>query len=308
VTSSASALPGRKRRGLSIAGRRQLIAWSMLTPAIASVVFLLAWPIWVAVSASLRIGNAMTVSRLSTLPLGWGNWERVLGDSDTWTSLLLSVEYTVGSMVPAFILGVGLAVLLNREFPGRRWIRSLMMLPWAVPGIVAGVAWLWLLDGSYGLINGLLRSVGIQGVAWYARSDTAMVAIILPTLWKAFPFFTLTALAAMQAIPEVLYEAARVDGAAAPELFRYITWPGIRAPMLLALVLNSLWAFKEIDIIYATTSGGPAGATDVLAMHVYQTAFEDFNMGPAAALGLLMMVFSGVLLLMAVPQLRQRFF
>lgn len=295
-------------RGLTTAQRRAVIAWAMLAPAIASVLFLLAWPTWVAVSSSLRVGNTMSVARLNTLPFGLANWRRILADADTWNSLLLSLKYTFGSMLPAFALGTGLAVLLNRDFPGRRWVRSLMMLPWAVPGIVAGVAWLWLLDDSYGLVNGLLRGAGLPGVAWYDRSDTAMIAVIMPTLWKAFPFFTLTALAAMQAIPDALYEAARVDGASRAALFRHITWPGIRAPMLLALVLNALWALKEIDIIYATTGGGPARATDVLAMHVYQTAFEDFRMGPAAALGLLLMAVSAVMLLMAWPQLRQRFF
>jgi multiple sugar transport system permease protein len=115
-------------------------------------------------------------------------------------------------------------------------------------------------------------------------------------------------LAAMQSIPGQLYEAARIDGANALALFRHVTWPGIRGPALLAVILNSLWAFKELDIIFAATGGGPAGATETLALTVYLEAFANFRLGSASALGLLMMLLCAVLVLMALPRLRRRFF
>jgi multiple sugar transport system permease protein len=290
--------------------RRPLLAYAMLSPAIVAVIFLIAYPIWVAINVSTREGRTMNIARIDRLPRGWGNYERVLDDPANWEALLRSAIYVVGSVAPAFLIGLALALLLNRNFPGRRWVRSLMMLPWAVPGVVTSIAFLWLLDGSYGVVNSMLRSVGLmQGdIAWYARQETAMFAVIVPTVWKGFPFFALTLLAAMQAIPHQLYEAARIDGASAVDQFRYVTWPGIRGPGLLAVILHSLWAFKELDIIYAATGGGPAGATETLALRVYLEAFQFFRLGSASAMGLMMMALCAVLVLLALPRLRARFF
>lgn len=304
-TTGLPAPPRRRRRK-----RINLLAWGMLAPAMASVALLLLWPMWLAVSLSFHQGQSMNVLRLSRLPLGLGNWRNALSDAVNWQALGHSAVYVVGSVVPTFAVGIILALLLNRAFPGRRILRSLMLLPWAVPGIVVAVAFAWLLDGSYGLVNALLRDLGVirQNIAWFAEINTAMLAVILPTAWKALPFFTLTALAALQSIPAMLYEAAEIDGAGRLAQFRHVTWPAIRAPMTLALVLNGLWAFKEIDVIYATTGGGPAGATEVLAIRVWHAAFEDFHMGEAAALGLCMMAICVVLTLIAMPQINRRFF
>jgi len=290
--------------------RRPLLAYALLSPAIVAVAFLIGYPIWLAVDVSLREGRTMNILRLDRLPRGWGNYARILDEPANWDALVRSAIYVVGSVTPAFLIGLGLALLLNRAFPGRRWIRSLMMLPWAVPGVVTSIAFLWLLDGSYGVVNSLLRRTGLlEGdIAWYARQETAMLAVIVPTVWKGFPFFALTLLAAMQAIPHQLYEAARIDGASPIDLFRHVTWPGIRGPGLLAVTLHSLWVFKELDIIFAATGGGPAGATETLALRVYLEAFQFFRLGSASALGLMMMALCAILVLLSLPRMRARFF
>lgn len=290
--------------------RRTVLAYGLLAPAVVAVAFLIAYPLYLAIAVSFREGRTMNLARLDRLPVGWGNYTRVLDDPALWSAFARSVVYVGGSILPAFVIGVLLAILLNRVFPGRRWLRSVMMLPWAVPGVIVSIAFLWLFDGSYGIVNSLLRRAGVanEGIAWFARQDTAMLAVIVPTVWKAFPFFALTALAAMQAIPLALYEAARIDGAGAFAQHRYVTWPGIRGPMLLALVLNALWALKELDIVYVTTGGGPAGATETLALRIYFEAFQYFRLGSASALGLMLMVLCAILVLLALPRMRQRFF
>jgi multiple sugar transport system permease protein len=290
--------------------RRPLLAYALLAPAMIAVAFLIAYPLWLAISVSTREGRTMNIARLDRLPRGLGNYERILDEPANWDALLRSIVYVAGSVAPAFVIGLGLALLLNRGFPGRRWIRSLMMLPWAVPGVVASIAFLWLLDGSYGVFNSILRRIGLmQGdIAWFARQETAMLAVIVPTIWKSFPFFALTLLAAMQAIPLQLYEAARIDGAGALDQFRHITWPGVRGPGLLAVALNALWVFKELDIIFAATGGGPAGATETLALRVYLEAFQFFRLGSASALGLMMMALCALLVLLSLPRMRARFF
>src|SRR5207244_8293678 len=176
--------------------------------------------------------------------------------------------------------GVLTAVLRVRALPGLRWFGSFILLVWAVAGVIVSLGLLWLLDGSFAVVNALLRQAGwlSTDLAWFANDDTALGAVIVATAWKAYPFFTLTLLAGLQAIPTTLYEAARVDGASAWQRFRFITWPGIRAPAALGAILNTLWALREFDIIYVTTGGGPDRATETLAVRIYQEAFAFFRM------------------------------
>ena len=225
---------------------------------------LIAWPIYVVVQMSLRPGKALALSELMSRPLGLANYDRVLHQQALWDAFGHSAVYTIGSLAPAFLAGLLFALLFHRAFPARRWLRSLLLLPWAVPGVVVSITFLWMLDASYGVFNAILRDLGVTGsdIAWFVDARTAMAAVIVPTVWKSFPFFTITLLAALQSIPSSLYEAARVDGASAWQQFVHVTWPGIKRPALLAVLLNALWTFREFDIIYAATrrrTGGRDG-------------------------------------------------
>jgi len=233
----------------------------------------------------------------------------VLHQQALWDAFWHSAVYTVGSLVPAFVAGLLFALLFHRAFPARRWLRSLLLLPWAVPGVVVSITFLWMLDASYGVVNAVLRDLGILStdIAWFVDARTAMAAVLVPTVWKSFPFFAITILAALQSIHETLYEAARVDGASAWQRFRYVTWPGIRGPALLAALLNALWTFREFDIIYASTRGGPAGATETLGILVYREAFESFRFGTAAAIGVLMLGTATIFVALSMRVLRKEF-
>jgi multiple sugar transport system permease protein len=244
------------------------------------------------------------------LPLGLSHYRDVLSDPATWASAVTTLVYTAGSMGPAFFGGFAFALLLNERFPGRRWLRSLALLPWAVPGVLVSVLFLWLLDASYGIVNAALRDLGLisRDVAWFTDERTAMAAVIAPTIWKSMPFFTLTILAALQAVPEELYEAARMDGANRLQRLRFVTWPAVRGAAVLALVLNTLWAFREFDIIFATTGGGPYRATETLGIRAYQEAFSYFEIGRACVLGMVMLAFAMLLVLAARRPLQKEFF
>lgn len=304
---SSASLP--LRRG-TLARRERYFAYALLAPAIVAVFALIAYPMYLIFAMSFREGKSLNFLALHTRPFGLGNYEAVLTDSATWHSVWVSFAYTFGTIVPAFVIGLGTAVLLNRVFPLRRWLRSLMLLPWAVPGVMVSIVFLWLFDASFGVVNYFLRTLGLitTDVAWYTNESTALVAVIVPTIWKSYPFFTLTLLAAMQSIPGNLYEAAEVDGASAWQRFANITWPGIRGQATLALVLNGLWAFREFDIIYAATNGGPAKATETLGIRAYNEAFGYFYMGRAAVIGVLMLVIALIAVLLARKQLRKEFF
>jgi multiple sugar transport system permease protein len=291
-------------------GRSRWVGYALLSPALLAVGFLIAYPLYLVVATSLRQGKTLNLLRLSELPIGLGNYRTVLASEATWHSVGVTLLYLVGTIGPAFAIGLGTALLLNRTFPGRRWLRSFILLPWAVPGAIVSIVFLWLLDGSFGVVNALLRAAGwlSTDLAWFATDDTALGAVIVATIWKAYPFFTLTLLAALQAIPASLYEAAQVDGAGPWERFRYVTWPGLRAAATLAVILNTLWALREFDIIYLTTGGGPDRATETLAVRIYQEAFAFFRMGTASALGVLTMALAGLLVLASLRALRREYF
>jgi len=294
----------------TLARRERLFAYTLLAPAVLAVLALIAWPMYLIVSISFREGKSLNFLALGSRPLGFGNYEVVLTDAATWHSVLVSFVYTFGTIVPAFLIGLSTALLLNRMFPFRRWLRSLMLLPWAAPGVMVSIVFLWLFDSSFGVVNYALRSLGVMStdIAWYTSESTALFAVIVPTIWKAYPFFTLTLLAALQSIPGNLYEAADVDGASSWQRFVNITWPGIRGQAVLALVLNGLWAFREFDIIFAATGGGPAKATETLGIRAYNEAFGYFYMGRAAVVGVLMLVIALAFVLFARRELRKEFF
>ncbi len=291
-------------------GRSRWVGYALLAPALAAVGFLILYPLYLVLATSFRQGRTLNVLRLSELPFGFANYRTIFASEATWHSVFVTVVYLVGTIAPAFLIGLGTALLLNRAFPGRRWLRSFILLPWAVPGVIVSIVFLWLLDGSFGVVNALLRQAGwlTTDLAWFANEDTALAAVIVPTVWKAYPFFTLTLLAALQSIPSSLYEAAVVDGATRWQSFRYITWPGIRASAALAAILNTLWALREFDIIYLTTGGGPDRATETLAVRIYQEAFAFFRMGTASALGVLTMGMAMLLVLMSIRTIRREYF
>jgi len=303
TTSGRAARPARRR-----AARTQLFALLLLLPALLVLAALLLYPLIKVVDLSFRVGSTMNFLRIGEQPLGFDNYVRLLNSRDFWSSVRVSALYVGGSLALSFVVGLWSALLLNNKMPARRWLRTVILLPWAVPGIVAAVIFTWMFDGSYGFFNAVLRATSISDAdtAWLMSSSTALWGVILPTAWKAYPLITLTILAALQTIPEDLYEAASIDGASRFQLFRYITWPGIVAAALMSLLISALWISMDVDIIFGSTGGGPANATATLPLFIYDEAFQYFRMGVAAAGGVMMMLavatISGITLFVAERQ------
>jgi multiple sugar transport system permease protein len=274
--------------------QRQLVGVVLLAPALLTLFALIVYPLFKVAEYSIRVGHTMNLSKLGTLPLGFDNFQRVLQDDAFWHSILVSAGYVVGTVGGAFLLGLFSALLLNAPIPLRRLWRTIVLIPWAVPSVVASIIFLWMLDGSFGVVNAILRDLGLTatGLNWFLDNRTALIAVIVPSVWKLYPLFTLTLLAVMQSIPEELYEAASVDGCRGYRKFVHITWPGIRGSALLICLIGALWAFRDIDIIYATTRGGPNRATETVALYVYNEAFQYLRMGSAAAAGVVMVIFA----------------
>lgn len=288
--------------------RDTIFAYATLTPTLAVVAVLMAYPFYIAIDLSLRGGQVRTLDGLGALPLTLANYVQVLSDPGLLADLARSAVYTLGVLIPAFAIGLGLALLLNRAFPGRRVIRPLVLLPWAIPGVAVSAAFGWMLDASYGVINSVLRNLGIisENIAWLADPRSSMVAVIIPTVWKYYPFFTLVLLAALQGIPREQYEAAQLDGANAPRQFRYVTWPALRTASSLAIVITAIGIFREFDFIFPLTGGGPNESTQTLAIRIYNEAFQFFELGTAAALGVVTMVIATAVLTLFTRALRNQ--
>lgn len=304
VSTGSEDTPVRPQRGSKqtpTQKRDRRFAYITLSPTLAVVGLLMAYPFYIAIDLSLRGGSIRSLGDVSSLPLTLDNYVEVLTDPGLLGDIWRSVVYTIGVLAPAFFIGLLLALLLNRKFPGRRIFRPLVLLPWAIPGVAVSAAFVWMLDASYGVINYLLRSVGLieENIAWLANSDTAMFAVIVPTVWKYYPFFTLVLLAALQAIPGEQYEAAQLDGAGAWQQFHYITWPSVRTASSLAIIITGIGIFREFDFIFPLTGGGPNEATQTLAIRIYNEAFQFFEMGVAAALGVITMAIAGSVLVAA---------
>ncbi|MEU8825222.1 sugar ABC transporter permease [Streptomyces sp. NPDC048636] len=234
---------------------------------------------------------------------GLSNFADVL-QRDFWPTLEHTLVFTVGTTVASFSLGFALALALNAGLRGSGFLRGLFLFPWVIPGVVTSFLWMWIFNANYGLLNGALIKLHLidESVTWLGEPGTAMFAVIVTKTWASFPWMMVMMLAALQTVPGELYEAAAVDGAGMVRRFRSITWPGVRAIAVLALLLEFIWNFQHFDTIYVLTGGGPANSTQTFAVAVYQSAFQGFDLGRASALGglwmlLLLVMVSGYLFL-----------
>ena len=282
---------------LSLRQREQRQAWVLLAPMLLVMLLLTAWPllrtIWLSFTDAALIGSGETPARI-----GLENYLYALSDPDFRASIWRTLYFTLVSVTFEGVIGVLVALLLNQKFVGRNVLRVLVIMPWALPTIVNAMMWRLNFNPDYGSINALLSQLGIiDGYrSWLGSPDAALNAVMFADIWKNYPLVTLLVLAALQSIPEDLFEAARLDGASAWRRFRAITFPAIVAPLGVALVLRTIDAFKIFDIIYVMTRGGPVDSTKTLSFFVYQESFSYLRAGSGAAYAILMTLMCALLI------------
>jgi multiple sugar transport system permease protein len=282
---------------LSLRQREQRQAWVLLAPMLLVMLLLTAWPllrtIWLSFTDAALIGSGETPAWI-----GLENYLYALSDPDFRASIWRTLYFTLVSVTFEGIIGVLVALLLNQKFVGRNVLRVLVILPWALPTIVNAMMWRLNFNPDYGSINALLSQLGIiDGYrSWLGSPDSALNAVMFADIWKNYPLVTLLVLAALQSIPDDLFEAARLDGASAWRRFRAITFPAIVAPLGVALVLRTIDAFKIFDIIYVMTRGGPVDSTKTLSFFVYQESFSYLRAGSGAAYAILMTLMCALLI------------
>ncbi|ACZ86430.1 carbohydrate ABC transporter permease [Streptosporangium roseum] len=224
-------------------------------------------------------------------PVGVGNWERFFTDADMWMSWLRTVIYFVLTVGLEMLLGVGIALCLYRVLRGRNILLSLILLPMFAAPVIVGLLGRYLTDSTFGLYAWMLRSLGFSGDI-LGDPTTAFAAVVLMDVWEWTPLIALITLAGLSSVPQSVREAAAVDGAPGWMTLRYIVFPAISNVLLVALLIRSMDAIRYFDIIWVTTNGGPADATKIVPIRLYETAFRFFDFGYAAAIGLAMLAFS----------------
>ncbi len=277
------ALPAIGKELSSISRNKRLtearMAYLLNAPALALILVLTVYPIIDAFWVSLHQYRLRHPGEF--LFVGFQNYLTLLQTSDFWNALYVTLLFTFWSTILVLIIAVGVGLVLNEPFRGRGILRALILLPWAMPGVVNALMWQWVFNGQVGILNGVLYSLGIidHYHAWLIEGATMYPSLIFANVWNTFPFSTLIILAALQSVPSELYDAARVDRAGVFDRFRYITLPWLIHPILIVLILQALGGLRLFDIIYLLTGGGPGNATTTIGYAAYQTAFLDFDFG-----------------------------
>lgn len=265
--------------------RLHLLPYMLALPIVLYEVLFLVYPI-----VQGFIGSFQRIELASRQPpvwVGFSNYQRMLSDPEFWKVMRVTLTFTLLVIFVAVGAGLLTAVLFNRPFKFRGIARAAMMLPWSFPEVPVVMIFLWILSPQFGVVNIFARMLpGVhENPQWLLVPWLAMAWVVLIASWKAFPFYSLVILAALQSVPQELYEAAEVDGANRFQLFWHITIPSIRTTLELLVVLASIFSFKQFTIIYLLTGGGPSGATETIVMRIYNTAFRFYDYSYATALG-----------------------
>ncbi|MBD2081842.1 sugar ABC transporter permease [Leptolyngbya sp. FACHB-17] len=264
--------------------RERRAGWFLTIPALVILALVFAYPILRAFWQSLFAINLGT--QLNPQFAGLSNFGRMAQDGRFWRTMLNSTVFTLASVFLELILGMGIALVLNQKFRGRGTVRTIAILPWALPTALIALGWTWIFNDQYGIVNDILLRLGLvkTGVNWLGDPTLAMIAVILADVWKTTPFISILLLAGLQSISNDLYEAQAIDGASPWQSFRQITLPLLMPQVVIALLFRLAQSFGIFDLISVMTGGGPGGATETVSLYIYSTVMRYLDFGYGAAL------------------------
>lgn len=288
--------PGRLRRALTT----HWYAWAMVAPVVVVIGVIVGYPLLRGVYLSLTDADESNVERtigVNTIEasyefVGLANYREILTDGVFWDRLGWTVTWTVACVSLTFLIGLGLANLLNRRLRGRAWYRIALILPWGIPAFVSVFAWLMLYNTRDGILNRLLAGGGWEGVDWLGDPTWARMSVIAVNVWLGVPFVLVALLGALQGIPGELYEAAEMDGAGPWQRFVHVTLPGLRAVSSTVVLLSTIWTFNMFPVIFLLTRGGPGDSTEILVTYAYRLSFLNSprDYATSAAWGVLILL------------------
>ena len=276
--------------------REARLGWAMVLPAVGTILlialFPLAWTVW----ESLHLHD-LRMPWLGRPFIGLDNYIEALGDERFREALVHTLAFTVASVTLELTLGCVLALAMNRAFRGRGLVRAAILVPWAIPTVVAALIWRFMFDGDSGIVNAALAWLGVDPPVWFVDRLAAWVPVVLGDVWKETPFVALLLLAGLQGIDASLYEAARIDGASAWRQFRHIPLPLLKPALLVALIFRTRDAFRVFDLVYVMTGGGPGTATEPIALYTFTSLLQNLRFGYGSALSVLVFLVAFLLAL-----------
>jgi len=280
------------RRKFSLAQQDALIGFGLILPSLLIILGISLQPILS--TLYLSVFESSRGINMERIFVGFGNYTALLSDSVFWVTIGRTLYFTLVSVGLELVLGLALAHLIHSHPPGWQFLRTSLIIPWAVPTIVNGTMWRWIYNADYGALNGLLLQLGLidKYIPWLTKPDVAMNLVILADIWHSVPFIALILQAALATLPTDLEEAAAVDGANALQRFLLIRLPLLRPAILVALVIRTVEAFRVFDIIYVITNGGPAFGTVTISYLTYLETFSFGNVGRGSALSFLISIFT----------------
>lgn len=266
-----------------------------LSPAWVFLALLIAYPLIIVISNTFQ--NVNLINSEVTGFAGLDNFDKVFSDPHFSKAVTNTIVWTLFSVAGEYVIGLLAAVLLNRNIRGQGIFRVLTFIPWLVPIIVAGMTWDWMLNPDFGIINSVLVRLGIvdQAVNFLGNPSTAMATVIFVNIWRSFPYYTICFLAALQAIPTELAEAAQLDGAGSWKIFWRVKFPHLRSVSLIIMFVHLIWTAVNFDFIWVMTQGGPNYATITLPILIYRYSMQQFDVGMASALSSIMLLFTSII-------------
>jgi len=283
------------QRKRTLAQQDALIGFGLILPSFLIILGISLQPILSTLYLSLfEVPRGINVQQTF---VGLGNYAALLGEPIFWATLGRTLHFTVVSVGLELILGLAIAQLIHAHPPGWQFLRTSLIIPWAVPTIVNGTMWRWIYNADYGALNGLLLQLGLidKYIPWLTLPNVAMNLVILADIWHSVPFIALILQAALATLPADLEEAASVDGATALQYFWFIRLPLLRPAILVALIIRTVEAFRVFDIVYVITNGGPANGTVTISFLTYLEMFSFGHAGRGSALSFLISIFTLVL-------------
>jgi ABC-type sugar transport system permease subunit len=268
----------------------------MVLPAVGTILLIALFPLVWTVWESLHLHD-LRMPWLGRPFIGLDNYIEALGDERFREALVHTLAFTVASVTLELTLGCVLALAMNRAFRGRGLVRAAILVPWAIPTVVAALIWRFMFDGDSGIVNAALASLGVDPPVWFVDRLAAWVPVVLGDVWKETPFVALLLLAGLQGIDASLYEAARIDGASAWRQFRHITLPLLKPALLVALIFRTRDAFRVFDLVYVMTGGGPGTATEPIALYTFTSLLQNLRFGYGSALSVLVFLVAFLLAL-----------
>lgn len=267
--------------------RRAIEPFLFMLPAILVLAFVFFYPVGRALFMSFFKYNP--IKRTSTFG-GLYNYIKIFSSYRAlfFNSLRVTLIFTVASLFGSVLAGLGLALLLNKQFKGRSIFRTIYFIPIVFPGIVVAFSWLWMLKPRIGLLNDFLIRMGRESIFWFASAGLGMTAVVIANIWATAPFAALILLAGLSAIPQQLYEAAEIDGATGRQKFYHITIPSLKPVLVILCLMLTIWTFNSFDLMFVMTGGGPARGTEMLALWVNREASVNFRFGRASAIAMVM--------------------